>query len=669
LVFSPRIRIFFRFILFHWFIFGLFRLAFFFKFSGQEEGISFENIAQAFYLGSKFDLRAAIFLSMPLVFASWLPFIDIKKNKKFWLYLAGLAAVLWMGVFFTDFGYYDYLKTRVNSSLVTFLYNPQISFSFVWEHYPVFKGAIVFAALIYIYMNFLNRYILRQDFFRVKKSSMANVLGVAAFTAFFIGGLYGKLSYYPLRWSEAFFSPNSFTSYLALNPHLYLSRTIRHRSNTYDKEKLKENYDLLADYYEVDKPDKENLNFLRYSPAKEKDFGFKPNVVLIVMESYASFKTALWNNPLDAGPYLSKIAREGVYFSEYYVPVEGTARSMFALMSGVADLSKYKTASRNPMIVSQNVLMNAFKDHKKLYFLGGSANWGNIRGVFSNNIEDIEIMEEGKFSEERVDVWGLSDYHLFKEVERKLESLDKDESFFAVVQASSYHRPYTVPDNVPGFQWIEHSEEELKNAGFISNEEYNSFRFSDFSLGKFFEKVQNEEWFENTLFVITGDHGVPDYGAGFHLRSRVETETAPFHVPLVFYNKKIFPEPIEYKKTATEMDVFPSIAGVLGVEYYNQAMGRDLFDPKYDDKRYALTYTYHRTGEYGLIGDGYYLKVKPNSRALYKLDDSKEVLDQKEAQPEKFEYMSKLVDALMEFGKYMLHHNKPIKPSVEAGMN
>lgn len=660
LQFSPRIRVFFRFVFFHWIIFFLFRVVFYLFFSETETGITLETVAKAFYLGAKFDLRAVLWLAMPLVFFSWLPFINFKTNRKFWSWLYTLAAFLWVAVYFTDFGYYAYLNTRVNSSLVSFLHNPIISAEMVWENYPVLKGFFGTLALLYIYNNFLKRYIFRQEFFIIKKSSMANVLGVLVFSLFFIGGLYGKFAYYPLRWSEAFFSPNVFVSNLSLNPLLYLSRTLRHRGNHYDKQFIKDNYALLADYYKVPEKDEEKLNFVRRFPKKDIGIDFEPNVILVVMESFASYKTGLLDNPIDAGPHVTKLAKDGMYFSEYYVPVEGTARSMFALMSGVADLSQYKTASRNPMIVSQNVIMNAFKNYEKYYFLGGSANWGNIRGVFSNNVSGIKIFEEGEYTEDRTDVWGLSDYHLFKEAVRVFNERDQKKPFFAVVQSSSYHRPYTIP-KVPGFEELTKTEEELKHAGFISNQEYNSFRFSDYSFGQFIEWAKEQDWYENTLIVVTGDHGVPDNGAPFRVPSRVQLESAPFHVPLVFYNKKLIPKPVVLDKAASEMDVLPTIAGFLGIEYANQAMGRDLLNPIYDDRRFALTYTYHRAGTYGLIGEGYYLKVKPNSRELYLLDNPEGLVGLKEEEPERFEAMSKLADALLEFGKYMLHHNKPIK--------
>ena len=663
---SPRVRIYVRFLVFHMLIFSLMRGAFFLLFRDSTSPLAAEVVAKSFYLGAKFDLRATIFLLLPLVSLSWLRPLHLRTRTLLWANIYAVLAVGWLAVYLLDFGYYAYLKTRVNATFVTFLFNPLSSAQMIIENYPVVWGSLLSLLFLYVYHNFLRRYVLHQDFYPLNEAKRSYAWGHALFALMCLGGLYGKLSYYPLRWSEAFFSPEPFASNLALNPQLYLAQTLRHRDLNYDAEKLRQHYDLLAEYFEVSQPEKETLNFIRHIPAKAKFSGKSPNVILVVMESYASYKTALRNNPLDAGPFLSKLAKEGVYFSEYYVPVEGTARSMFALMSGVADLSTYKTASRNPLIVEQNVLLDYFDEHDKLYMIGGSANWGNIRAVFSNNVKDIEIVEEGEYSEPRVDVWGLSDYHLFKEVIAKLKKRSSDKPFFAVVQAASYHRPYSIPENIPGFQYIEKSEAELSHAGFISNQEYNSFRFSDFSLQKFFEWAEKEPWYEDTIFVVTGDHGIPDNGAPFDVRSRVETETAPFHVPLVFFSTKFLPQPMQIDRVASEVDVLPSIAGLLGIEYKNQAMGRDLFNPAYDSKRFAFTYTYHRRGEYGLIGEGHYLKVKPSGRFLYALNNPLGAIDVKEQSPELYQRMSNLTDALFEFGKYMLHNNKSLRENRAA---
>ena len=123
----------------------------------------------------------------------------------------------------------------------------------------------------------------------------------------------------------------------------------------------------------------------------------------------------LFGNKLNPTPYLDSLAKESLFFNRFYVPSQATARSIFGAVTGIPDVSQSKSGSRNPFIVNQNSVINALTEHKKYYFLGGSANWGNIRGIFTHNVEGIKVFEEGDYSSPRMDVWGISDYHLFKE--------------------------------------------------------------------------------------------------------------------------------------------------------------------------------------------------------------------------------------------------------------
>ncbi len=87
---------------------------------------------------------------------------------------------------------------------------------------------------------------------------------------------------------------------------------------------------------------------------------------------------------------------------------------------------------------------------------------------------------------------------------------DVTQPFFAVIQTSGNHRPYTIPDDNEGFEvWTaEDLPGEIQNYGFASIEELNSFRFMDHSIGHFIKIAKKEPYFDNTLFVFFGDHGI-----------------------------------------------------------------------------------------------------------------------------------------------------------------
>src|SRR5204863_978217 len=186
-------------------------------------------------------------------------------------------------------------------------------------------------------------------------------------------------------------------------------------------------------------------------------------------------------------------------------------------------------------------------------FLGGSANWSNIRGMLAHNIPGLRIFEEGSYEAPVVDVWGISDEDLLLAANNVFRSARRP--FFAIVQTSGNHRPYTIPKRTHGFSLAHVSEEMLRANGFESEEEYNGFRFLDHSLGVFFEKARQQPYFANTIFVMYGDHGTRT-GAPAATLTLGDLSLAVYHVPLLIYAPGLF-GPRRIDTAARHVDILP----------------------------------------------------------------------------------------------------------------
>src|SRR6185295_7775520 len=138
------------------------------------------------------------------------------------------------------------------------------------------------------------------------------------------------------------------------------------------------------------------LDFARYVTPPEKP-GIRYNLVLIHLESFAAFKAGVFGNPLNATPFFDAIAKDGLLFTNFFVPEVPTPRSVFTMITGIRDVNGATTASRNPLVGNQHTLVNALEGYEKYYFLGGSATWGNIRGLFGRNIPGLHMYEEGDY--------------------------------------------------------------------------------------------------------------------------------------------------------------------------------------------------------------------------------------------------------------------------------
>jgi len=649
------------------------RLIFWLKFNDPSDPILTKDLIRSFYLGMKFDLQASLGTLLPVLLLGWIkPLHPVfsQFGKRFWAVYISLACILMYLIYVTDAGHYAYLQQRLNATALRFLENPLISADMVWQTYPVIEGglilAIVVAITIYTFLKLTGK-IDRTEAVRLhwdeKRWYQKTVLVIVTVLVVF-AGLMAKISWYPLRWSDAFFSTHAFSAQLASNPVIYFSNTLKNVAETYDIEAARQAYPEMVDYLSIQHPsqlsDDGQLNYDRLY-----EFGQtaknKTNVIVVILESFASYKTTLSGNPLDPTPNIARLAHDGYFFKNYFSPSTGTARSVWTFITGMPDIEKNKTSSRNPLIVNQHTIINAFRDHKKFYFLGGSASWANIRGLLSANIPDLNLFEEGSYDSPAIDVWGISDLSLFHEANAVLAK--STQPFFAIIQTSGNHRPYTIPDDNEGFTvWTENDlPGDVQNYGFASLEELNSFRFMDHSIGHFIETARKEPYFDNTLFVFFGDHGihaptgnhVPAYEAQLNLQG--------LRVPLVFYGKSVISKAKDFDTIASEIDVLPTIAGLTETSYLDTTLGRDLTDESYNNERYAFTIEHGSDRTIGLVSDEYYLQMQADGSnlRLHDLNSDNPRDDVSNRDKEVAETLRQKLSAIWNTILYMRENNKP----------
>src|SRR5690606_39215339 len=303
-----------------------------------------------------------------------------------------------------------------------------------------------------------------------KAGKMTKVILGTIFTLLLALGIFGRINQYPLRWSDAFALDDDFKANLSLNPVQSFLSTLQFRHSSYDPEKVKGYYSLMAQYLQVENMDSASLNYQRnIAPAANN---VQPNIVLVICESFSSYKSSMHGNPLNTTPYFNSLCEAGIFFDRCFTPAYGTARGVWATLTGIPDVEYPNTSSRNPAYVDQHSIINDFTGYEKFYFIGGSSSWANIRGLLTNNLSGLNLYEEEHFKSESVDVWGISDKRLFLEANKVLKNQQKP--FFAIIQTANNHRPYTIPDeDMPEFSLVEYPTDTLKQYGFYSNEELN----------------------------------------------------------------------------------------------------------------------------------------------------------------------------------------------------
>jgi hypothetical protein len=579
-------------------LFALLRMVFLFGFSDAagRDDIDGSDILKALGIGFRFDLRLAILVMLPLGLLACLPRWNLATVPALrWLarvYL-GVAVFGLLLLYILDFGHYAYLAVRINSTVLKFIEDASISGEMVWQSYPVIwivlgwlgTGTLTLAALVTLEKSAFGRA-------RVAVSAWSAAGGFAIMLVLTLLGLLGRVSNInienptPLRWSDAFFSNNEAVGALGLNPVIFLYDTLKVPHDPYDEALVAEFYPVMSEYLGVPDADPQKLNFARTIGPQPHRLRFtqQPNVIFVMLESLGASRLGVYGNPLRPSPNLDALAQAGWFFERFYVPFTGTAKTVWASVTGIPDVSRQATATRNPLITRQHTLINTFTDYRKLYMIGGSAGWANMSALIRQSIDGVTLYQEGYWRAPNVDVWGISDLNLFKESDRILRDLPKDQPFFAYIQTAGNHRPFTIPADNDDFLPLQVPLAEAQKYGFVSVEQFNAVRLLDYNIGRLMEMARAGGYFDNTIFVFFGDHNdrittLPHMPPAFE-----QLALESLHVPHIIYAPRLL-EPRVIEETVSLVDVLPTIAGLLGFEYVNTTLGRDIQMPAPEGER------------------------------------------------------------------------------------
>ena len=520
----------------------------------------------------------------------------------------------------------------------------------VWQSYPVvwiflaIGGAVLMMAWMFrrLHVSVEERNTHIHKFSFKRRWHFAALLLQAWF-------IYGLFSLQPINIFRAFKLNDEFKSNLALNPLQNFFATLGMRNPDFKTDAVKY-FPVIKNFLGLNE---DARNYTRVVQPGSRALESQPNIVLVICESFSMYKSSMSGNPLNPTPFFNELCKEGIFFNRCFTPTFGTARGVFATITGIPDVQLSKFATRNEESVNQRTIINNFDGYKKFYFIGGRSQFNNFSGLI-RNIDDIKIYEEGSYNAPIVNVWGISDKNLFLQAN---EVMAKQQApFFSIIQTADNHRPYKIPVEDSGFIQKNISGDTLSKYGFESSKEFNAFAYTDYCFQKFIEAAQKEKYFSNTIFVFIGDHGVEGDASFFYPKAWTEQRLSEEHVPLLFYSPHLI-NPQLRNETVSQIDVLPTIAGMLQQPYVNSTLGRNLLSG--NKKENAAFTIYHASGWIGIVNDHFYYRKNIHMQKEELVPSTADSLTLTIAQKDSVKrHLSELSTAIYETARWMLFHNK-----------
>lgn len=620
------------------------------------DDIEVVSLIPSFWLGFRYDVKWIAIILLPIavlsLYSKFSPFYS-EKNKRIWSYYLAVTTLIVLFFFSADFGNFSYNHTRINASALNFAEDPAISFRMLWQSYPMvwLLMALVVAVIL------MSKLFKGTHVFTTKRNVQENTIYKKRWHAgvilFLLWCLFGIFSIHPLKWKDAFELNDNFKSYVALNPLQNFFTTLQFRKPSFDDKKVKTFFPLIADFLQLAPKNIADEDYKRDIAPNSKSLESRPNIVLVICESFSMYKSSMSGNPLNTTPYFKQLCDSGIFFNRCFSPTFGTARGVFAIVTGIPDVQLSKFSTRNPEAIHQHTIINSFEDYNKFYFLGGSSDFNNFEGLIKN-IHGVQIYQEGSFKSKPLNVWGISDKDLFLEAEKVFAEQKKP--FFAIVQTADNHRPYSIPAEDSDFVRRVVDEDTLYKYGFESLKEFQSFCYTDYCFQTLIENAKKQSWFSNTIFVFVGDHGVEGETSAIYPKAWNKGSLSNEHVPLLFYAPELL-TPQTRDEVVSQIDVLPTIAGMLHQPYSNTTLGRDLLNSK--DKLDAAFIIHHDEGKIGIVtNDHYFVKNMQISKEEL-LPMHQDTLSMSQVQRDSIkDYLSQLTSAIYETAKWMLVNNK-----------
>ena len=618
-------------------IFTLLRSFFYVVYFGSFSGVAFSQIALSFLVGLRFDLASTMMVSGLFLLLLNLPG-KIKFNGKYKLALISiffLAVVVTLVISLGDIYYYQFSKRRISYEIFNLMKSVPELWKIIIKDYLV--QLLITGVLIILLGGVWFKILLRKT--KGVYQGIANDLIYFILTVgIIIISIRGGFQLKPLRESYAFRNDNIALGHLSLNAIFTTIRTLNRgdlrQYNFYPVHQARETVkNLLKEDNEVYLNDEYTVMRQRTAAHTRQN---KMNVVIFVMESWSGNLTDQTMNVKNPTPNYRELVKKGIHYTNFYASGQRTIQGIQAVVGSIPNVA-YDDILGSP--IEQNKLRplgNILKEfgYKTIFIHGARAgsmgfeSFAKLSGFDKYISKDDFDMTKAKDD----GTWGIFDHYVFERANDEFKKMG--EPFLGVIMSLSSHSPYAVPSDE-----FKYYDSKVANYKFL-----NSLRYSDWSLGKFFEIAQKAEYFKNTLFVIVADHA-----EGTGEKSLIEL----FRIPCLFYAPAYLKPSID-SSVHSQVDILPTVLDVLDLPAAHSSFGLSMRSRK---EGFAYISSGNIIG--WLMGDWFLIGDQEKNISLYNIrEDIKLTSNRIQSNPAAADLMRRQMLSYLQISTLLLRSNK-----------
>ena len=309
------------------------------------------------------------------------------------------------------------------------------------------------------------------------------------------------------------------------------------------------------------------------------------NVIIIVLESAAAQYMSVYGSQFDTTPNLSAEAEYAMVIERGYSQSGWTYLSRLPLMYGVTPGLPWTDAWRvvEHSIGLAKILRNE-RGYRTAFFSGGDPDWDGMYWA-AHGAGMAEVFGPKELGGYMASSWGTEDGILVDGLIRWIDS-DPNRPFYAMMWTDQTHHPYTLAHDT---QVIDFLDEKKTPHGELLERYLNALRQADRHLGRLFEALRHRNLADDTIVVITGDHGeafgdpheqIVGHGSGLYEEN--------IRVPLIFWNPRLFPNGERSDRPGGHIDINPTLAHMLDIQPPDTWRGASLISNDHPGRAYSV---------------------------------------------------------------------------------
>lgn len=520
-----------------------------------------------FAIGFGYDVLTFVYFAWPLVLLSWLlPTGWMERRRGKWLVEAMCFALLGVLLFVAvaEWTFWEEFQARFNFIAVDYLVYTTEVLGNIRQSYPVEKifAAMAIVAVAVAWFSRGGRRVQRDTMrFGARTMVVATWLFATLAGAWLVDGEMKDRGH------------NAYADELAGNGIHQFFAAYRNASLDYGRfyRTVPENEALAQVRRALATPD---ATFTSPQGIDRHIHNARPerhlNVVLVSVESLsADYSGAYTPGSETLTPNLDALTKDSLVFTRLYASGTRTVRGLEALSLSVPPTPGESIVKRpgNEGLFSLAEVFNA-KGYSSEFLYGGYGAFDNMNAFFAGNgyaVHDRTEIPDSAIHHENV--WGVADEDLYTMALDQFDRAHKaGKPFFAHLMTTSNHRPYTFPENRGPWPQKKRSSAVL---------------YTDWAIGDFLRRARQRDWFKDTVFVFTADHCASSAG-------KAALPVFRYRIPLWVYAPGHV-QPGTFDGLMGQIDIAPTLLGLLGMDYDSRFYGVDVFEHA-PDRAFVGTY-------------------------------------------------------------------------------